>query len=303
MIKKRTLITSLIVLATSIIVSIFAFVPVNRIHSGYSKTWMSQVSDDAKIKEMSLPGSHDSGATHSIADVAGKCQDLDIKTQLNIGVRFLDLRIQLINDEFIITHAFVKQNLTLKEVLDDIDSFLNKNNEEFLLLSIKEEESSVDSSLNYNEALKRDLVKYDTISLDNILPTTLGEARGKAYVLSRSWCDFGVPCYSGWRDDTSFDMNDLYVQDNYNIQDVEEKKNNILDTIEYANNNPDKLVLNFTSCYLDPGFPPSYAGTTALAINPWLESNIKNSNSRLGILIIDFVTESLSKTIYMRNVQ
>ena len=48
---------------------------------------------------------------------------------------------------------------------------------------------------------------------------------------------------------------------------IDIKKQDILSTIKYSKENNDKLVLNFTSCYLDYGFPPTYAGTSARLIN------------------------------------
>ena len=302
--NKKIFISSIGIILASLLISIFALVPIDRHHDEYSKNWMSHVEDNTKIKDMSLPGTHDSGALHSIADVAGKCQDISIATQLDIGVRFLDLRLQLVNNEFVLVHSFVQQNLTFETVLNDLSTFIKENSSEFIIISIKEEAGSVNSNLWFDEALHRDLTKYsDVISLDNHLPETLGEARGKIFVLSRCSADFGIPAYYGWADDRSFTLDDMYIQDNYNIQDIEEKKNDILNTIEYANTNSDKLVLNFTSCYLDPGFPPSYAGTAALEINPWFESTIKNNNDKLGIIVADFITENLSKVIYMRNVK
>jgi hypothetical protein len=59
--------------------------------------------------------------------------------------------------------------------------------------------------------------------------------------------------------------------------------------------------LNFTSCYLDPAFPPTYAGTAALEINPWFLNVISDNNDKLGIVVADFITEELAKAIYMRN--
>ena len=161
-----------------------------------------------------------------------------------------------------------------------------------------------DSSLSYENALRRDLFLYnDVISFDNSLPETLKEARGKIFVLSRSCCEFGVPAYSGWADDTTFVLNDMYIQDNYNIQDIEEKKSDILSTIDFANQNSDKLVLNFTSCYLDTGFPPLYAGVAALEINRWFEDILDKDDRKVGIIVADFITESLSSKIYMRNLK
>ena len=301
--KNKTLIT-LIMIASTIVISIFAFVSFDRKYDEISTDWMSKVSDDVNILELSIPGTHDSGAQHSIADVAGKCQDLSISSQLEIGVRFLDIRLQLVNDEFRVVHSFVDQDLKFETVVEDLYSFIKNYSSEFLIISIKEDNSSVNSTISFDQALIKALKPYEDVFMlnESQLPKTLGEARSKIYILSRFSGDVGIPAYFGWNDDDSFELEDLYIQDNYNISDIEEKKTDILNTIKYANNNPNKLVINFTSCYLDPGIPPTYAGTTALAINPWLKEEIGKNNDKLGIMLIDFIDEELSKAIYMRNI-
>ena len=301
--KNKTLIT-LIMIASTIVISIFAFVSFDRKYDEISIDWMSKVGDDVNILDLSIPGTHDSGAQHSIADVAGKCQDLSISSQLEIGVRFLDIRLQLVNDEFRVVHSFVDQDLKFETVVKDLYSFIKNYNSEFLIISIKEDNSAVNSTISFDQALIKALKPYEDVFMlnESKLPKTLGDARSKIYILSRFSGDVGIPAYFGWNDDDSFELEDLYIQDNYNISDIEEKKTDILNTIKYANNNPNKLVINFTSCYLDPGFPPTYAGTTALAINPWLKEEISKNNDKLGIMLIDFIDEELSKAIYMRNI-
>lgn len=301
--KNKTLITLIMIIST-IVISIFAFVSFDRKYDEISIDWMSKVSDDVNILDLSIPGTHDSGAQHSIADVAGKCQDLSISSQLEIGVRFLDLRLQLVNDEFRVVHSFVDQDLKFETVVEDLYSFIKNYNSEFLIISIKEDNSGVNSTISFDQALIKALKPYEDVFMlnESKLPKTLGDARSKIYILSRFSGDVGIPAYFGWNDDDSFILDDLYIQDNYNISDIEEKKTDILNTIKYANNNPNKLVINFTSCYLDPGFPPTYAGTTALSINPWLKEEISKNNDKLGIMLIDFIDEELSKAIYMRNI-
>lgn len=301
---KNKILIALIMIVSTIIISIFAFVSFDRRYDEISIDWMSKVSDDVNILDLSIPGTHDSGAQHSIADVAGKCQDLSTSSQLEIGVRFLDLRLQLVNDEFRVVHSFVDQDLKFKTVVEYLYSFIKNYNSEFLIISIKEDNSAVNSTIAFDQALIKALKPYEDVFMlnESKLPKTLGEARSKIYILSRFSGDIGIPAYFGWNDDDSFELDDLYIQDNYNISDIEEKKTDILNTIKYANDNPNKLVINFTSCYLDPGFPPTYAGTTALAINPWLKDKISKNNDKLGIMLIDFIDEKLSKAIYMRNI-
>lgn len=299
--KMKKLLCSGGIILGSLILSTFAMIPMNYQFEGDLTNWMKKIDDNTLINDISLPGTHDSGATHSIFDVAGKCQDISIKSQLNIGVRFFDLRLQLIEDEFHIVHSFVKQNLKFNSVMEDLSEFIKKYSSEFIIISIKEEESSVNSTLSFQEAFERDIKKYeDIISLETKMPETIKDARGKIHLMSRFNVDYGIPAYFGWHDSTSFEMGDVYVQDNYCITDIDVKKNDILKAIEYSKTHSDKLVLNFTSCYLDNAFPPSYAGTTALSINPWLKEQLSNEKD-LGIMVCDFISDDLTKIIIERN--
>jgi 1-phosphatidylinositol phosphodiesterase len=300
--KKQSYILGLSISLLSVIISSFALLPINKSSSKSPDLWMQKVNDDFLINELSIPGTHDSGALHSIFDVSGKCQDINIKTQLNIGVRFFDLRLQLVNDEFKIVHSFVDQNLSFTSVMKDLSSFIRSNSSEFLIISLKKEESDVNSSKSFKDALLDELTNYDDVlCFDSLLPKTLKEARGKIYIIDRYDLSVGISAYSGWVDSSTFTINDLYVQDNYRIDNIDIKKQDILSTIKYSKENNDKLVLNFTSCYLDYGFPPTYAGTSARLINPWLKDQIKDTNDNLGIIVADFIDKELAESIYKRN--
>ena len=283
-----------------LIISLFSMIPLNSYSKKDVMPWMSYIHDDTKISDISIPGTHDSGATHSIFDVSGKCQDLSIKQQLRVGVRFFDLRLQLVNDEFKIVHSFVKQNLSFKKVMKDLSNFINENNSEFIIISLKKEASDKNSTLDFKDKLTSDLNEYkDVISFDKELPEYINDARGKIYIFDRYGLDYGIPL-SNWSDDTSFEVNNYYVQDNYCINDINEKKEDIIKAIEYKNSN-DNIVINFTSCYLANEFPPTYAGSSANKINPWFYEYINESNMKLGIVVMDFMTIDLAKAIYMRN--
>ena len=101
---KTKKVFALLVVTLSLIITIFAMVPINKNYK--VDPWMSKVNDSKLITEMSIPGTHDSGATHSFFDVAGKCQDLSIKSQLKIGVRFFDIRLQQVNNKLNVVHIF-----------------------------------------------------------------------------------------------------------------------------------------------------------------------------------------------------
>ena len=219
-----------------LIVSLFSMIPMNTYSKKDVMTWMSYIHDDTKISDISIPGTHDSGATHSIFDVAGKCQDLSIKQQLRVGVRFFDLRLKLVNNEFKIVHSFVDQRLSFKKVLKELSKFINENNSEFIIISIKKEADDKNSTLNFKDKLTSDLNEYqDIISFDRELPEYINDARGKIYIMDRYGLDYGIPL-NNWSDDTSFEVNNYYVQDNYCISDIEEKKEDIIKAIDYKKN-------------------------------------------------------------------
>lgn len=298
---NKKLINILIVLVLSTFMAFLAMIPVERIKTQKAYPWMSEVSDDYLINEMSIPGTHDSGATHSIFDVAGKCQDLSIKAQLNIGVRFFDLRLQLKNEQLEVVHSFVEQKVYFADVIEAMIDFIKEYDTEFLIISIKEEANVVNSSKTFLEVLEGYLTS-EVFDLSNQLPKTLKEARGKIYLLSRINVSYGIQAYEGWEDSTTFTLGDLYIQDNYCIDDIEVKKSDIITTLQHSNNNRKQLVLNFTSCYIDNAFPPTYAATAALKINPWFFDYLDENDGSVGIIIADFMTYELARKIYRRNI-
>ena len=298
--NKKTVIVGSVAILVSLLISLFAMIPINK--KVDVDPWMKKVSDDKLITTMSIPGTHDSGATHSIFDVAGKCQDINIKTQLNIGVRFFDIRLQQVNDNFNVVHSFVDQRTKFEKVLDDMASFVKKYPSEFLLVSIKEDASSKNSIRAFEDVLLENLNKHkDVISYDTTLPNTLKEARGKIFILSRYSSTIGIDAYIGWQDDASFAFNNLYVQDNYYIDNVNDKIDDIQNTLNIAKTNKDKLILNFTSCYLSYGFPPTYSVPPAKKINPWFIKQVSQNTDSLGIIVADFITYEMANVIYRRN--
>ena len=74
---KKKLIIGLTIMISIIMIAIIAVIPIERNDKTGAK-WMGEVEDSRLITDLSIPGTHDSGATHSIFDVAGKCQDTSI---------------------------------------------------------------------------------------------------------------------------------------------------------------------------------------------------------------------------------
>ena len=83
-----------------------------------------------------------------------QCQDTDIKTQLENGYCYLDIRLVLKNDNLILKHNFAKCKkersifstpLTLDDVLEDIYTFLDKHPSETVIFCAKKENRGIGS--------------------------------------------------------------------------------------------------------------------------------------------------------------
>lgn len=293
-------------------ISLFAMIPLSTTAStNRGSDWMKDIDNETSITSLSIPGSHDSGALHSIADLAGKCQDLSISDQLKAGARFFDIRLQQRNNELKIVHGIVDQSLSFANTLNDFDTFLLKHPNEMLIVSIKEESTAKNSDQSFDEALKKALDNHSSWNTSGNLPTSLGKARGQIFLISRyKDSSIGLKAYDGWLDPDSssitntFDISEsnLHVQDYYKVSNINNKQDEITNCFEYSKNNVNTLTLNFSSCYFVNAFPPAYAGTSAKIINNWLIDEIKEREN-LGIIISDFVTSSLCEAIYKRNMK
>ena len=289
-------------LILSAAVTVLALAPSDREvqdHSG----WMGMLPDETELTGMTIPGTHDSGALYSFAGVSGQCQSAAVGQQLKMGVRFLDIRLQLDHDELKVVHSFVDQKQSFREVLDTIAAFIRENPSEFLLVSLKEDNSPKASTVSFSVRLEEMFSGYaDVIVPDSGLPELLGDARGKIFLLSRyDNASVGIPAYHGWKDSASFALGSMYIQDHYEISGISEKQNDILAAMEEAALNEKTLVLNFTSCYFDHGFPPMSAAVPARTINPWLTEYCRTAESCRGIFICDYINSELASVLLERN--
>lgn len=259
--------------------------------------WMAELDDARELNSLAIPGTHDSGATHSIADLSGKCQSLAIDEQLTLGVRFFDVRLKLDHNELNVVHSFVDQDTRFDEVLADMVNYLTENPSEFIILSVKEDADPSSSDIDFSEKLESTLLACELVSRSTSLPKTVGDARGKIHIISR-YADstVGVPAYQGWADSTSFELDELYVQDHYQVDDAETKIADIETALDIGAKKEYGLVLNFASCYYPDAFPPTYAGLPAHVINPWLTDNLPEREV-CGVILCDFITAELCDAI------
>lgn len=153
--------------------------------------WMANVPDDTTLGHMSIPGTHDSCTytyPHNIKVGCVKTQNWNISTQLNNGIRFLDLRCCLYSDGVIwMYHGTESLKLTLTDVLAACATFLNDHPKETVLLSIKKENTGNHpaSDEDFIEAFNNNIRDYKTLFWNENKIPVLSELRGKLAVVSR----------------------------------------------------------------------------------------------------------------------
>ncbi len=101
--------------------------------------WMADLADATGVAELSIPGTHDSGALLEPYPGLAQAQHLAIADQLVAGVRYFDIRCRHFDDAFLIYHGAVDQEQTFDDVLATMTKFLAEHPGEALIVSIQEE--------------------------------------------------------------------------------------------------------------------------------------------------------------------
>lgn len=270
--------------------------------------WMKNVPNNTPLSQLSIPGTHDSGALHEGWPGTAKCQTLKIEQQLQIGVRFLDIRCRHFNNDFSIHHGPVYQHQNFSDVLKTCVQFLKENPSEVIVMSVKPEHTS----RNNNQLFYQRFNQYvneeanGIFYLEDRIPL-VSEVRGKIVLVRRFGApnELGIQARNGWRDNTTFTIqninNNVVVQDAYKVENFQNKWNLFLNTLNQARNNSNinNLYLNFLSGYKPIFFIPNITSVSNF-MNPSLKEHLRRSskNKSNGIVIVDFVDTELAKLIY-----
>ena len=156
--------------------------------------WMSFIKDEAKLTEVVIPGAHNAGS-YTMKKLA-KCQDDDLQTQFEYGIRQFCLRLsESRQGEIYLAHGITKGDL-FENALKSISKVLNSYPSEILLLDIREYQPQKFGpvTLKYkadvnkvNALLKKyiDPEKNAYYDFENISDVTLGDIRkaGKRFIL------------------------------------------------------------------------------------------------------------------------
>ncbi|MDI1230765.1 MAG: phosphatidylinositol-specific phospholipase C domain-containing protein [Methylobacter sp.] len=258
--------------------------------------WMTLLRDnsfkyDKPITELVIPGTHDSGAYEYAYTPMVRAQNLNIRGQLDAGVRALDIRCgATFFSGYNVFHGPIDLGMTVDSVIADIRSFLDDNPGEFVILMLKQEVGFTDISNAVNKIVNDGLGNKLWQKDDNRTkwPTT-EKCKGKAIVFSRfTIIDANHYSTAGWAGDfASKNLNvggnlSVEIQDLYNSPSVVNKKAAILalhnkGKIDYTGTT---LYLNFSSFVWKP-YEPLTIGPSQMT--PYL----MRLNKGAGVICVD----------------
>ncbi|MBV7515679.1 phosphatidylinositol-specific phospholipase C domain-containing protein [Pseudomonas sp. PDM25] len=147
--------------------------------------WMSRIGDGMNLSMMTILGTHNSCAFHEKAGI-GRCQHYSLTTQLNMGVRYLDIRCCVSGGVFLIHHGSIYEEMNFDDVMSECLGFLAAYPSETIFMRIKQEYSTVSnpefmSIFNGRyQHYQRSMLFLDTCHG----PGTMGKARGKITIIS-----------------------------------------------------------------------------------------------------------------------
>ncbi|PEE68562.1 phosphatidylinositol-specific phospholipase C [Bacillus thuringiensis] len=270
--------------------------------------WMSKIPDSKTLAQISIPGTHDSGAFKSGVIVWAKTQDQNFHQQLNHGVRFFDIRGRVTDDDTIVLHhGPIYLKVTLRQFINDAKDFLKSNPSETIIMSLKEEYEPMEgATYSFSETFE----KYyfgDSIFLKKGGNITLGDARGKIVLFRRFFGGKMTGGYSSmsWPDNRTFtsttnDNIKVSVQDEYSVGRKRKKEAiaNLLMEASRSHSLSNHIHINFTSLSADFNSPHYYA----TEMNPFAATDVRFYNvlypSKVGWVIMDYVSDEWSPLLY-----
>lgn len=270
--------------------------------------WMSSLADSNRLSQVTIPGTHDSGADlHTsrlwgIIDQFVICQDFRLANQLRLGVRWFDIRLRLFNGGLCVHHGAFYLHKNFDDLLQSALDFLQPGSPgagETVVFMIKQEYSGAGDrefgAAVYERLQARGLANF---YLENRVPT-LGEVRGKIVIVRRFdnglGVDFGMQF--DWDDNTkgasfSKDGIDVFVQDHYSLNTVPygEKIGEVENALSLARaeSDPLKFYLNYLSGQQDASLIP--IRTVAANIHPAIRDYLASRGAwrRCGVVMLDF---------------
>lgn len=277
---------------------------------------MTILPSETNPTSLSIPGTHDS-LTANITYPVYQTQNNNLRQQLHSGIRYFDVRARVVNNTLQIYHEDTPTGYSYTDVLLDLFTFLENNPGEAILMRLKEESASINSTIDFVTAFNNYRLN-DTITSPGCekhfwIPSTpgptsvptLGELRSKILILQNFGSD---PAEYGIKWESPL----LSIEDLYEIPDLaalDEKFEAIQEGIQAAGNGTEHEdgILYLSHLSASVGVLPieAAAGTmngSVVGMNDrtgeWLKSTYEGTT---GVVMIDFPGKGLVREILSRN--
>ncbi|XP_070554628.1 1-phosphatidylinositol phosphodiesterase-like [Ptychodera flava] len=255
---------------------------------------MSNLTDDMSLANLSIPGTHHTMTFRGHGGPLAQCQSWNLDTQLDAGIRFLDIRCRHFYDVLTIHNGVYYQHAIFIGVLRTVTSFLRRHPHEAVLMRVKKEHTEY-GDRSMEELFREAIGMFDSkfFWTINSMPN-LGEARGKIVFLD-DFADGRV----------GVKYSDAEIADDWEVPVLlpkeldakwESVKNNVNEASEDRSN---RMFLTYTSGSSNRVF--AYA--VADQINPKLFEFIINNPDRKkwGTVVMDFPGGPLVEKIILSN--
>ncbi len=291
-------------------------------------SWLKNISDDTFISDINLTGTHNSCAKFVRIKYITQCQNKSIKEQLNMGIRFLDIRLEKDGEALKAVHSIIdcckdkrqKEKLLLSDILSDCEEFLKENPSEFIVICAKKDDGK--SEKDTSNAFFKEISKNESIWYTKNTVPRLYDVRGKLVLFNRfvenrkskffndeKWglnaCEWD---HSGIVTDSPYSVlnfreakgkkktETLILQDKYKMGAKEKWEKAIFPTLN-ANFAKRDVVLNFFSTAQIYRSPKSCARYIFKRFN---ELSLQK-NKKIGWIILDYPTEDVIRKIVETN--
>ncbi|XP_070554618.1 1-phosphatidylinositol phosphodiesterase-like [Ptychodera flava] len=258
--------------------------------------WMSNLNDDISLASLSIPGTYNTMTYNGYGGHLAQCQSWTLGTQLEAGIRFLDIRCRHFRDGLLIHKGVYFQHLGLYDVLQDVTDFLKHHPREVVLMRVKKEHLDAINTRSMEETFRsRYISQFNSkyFWTTNRIPN-LGEARGKIVILD----DFA-------NGRVGVNYSDAEIADDREVfslqpREINAKWNSIRNNLNKASDDrSDQLFLTYTSGRGRMIFEYEVADL----INPKLMKFIKRNpgKKKWGTVVMDFPGGALVEKILMSN--
>ena len=262
------------------------------------ENWMNYLNPNTKLKDITMPGTHNSTAIYGLTFYKFKTnkipfaitQSWNLENQLKGGIRFFDLRLRVINNTLRAQHGPINEILTFDIILKTFYNFLLSYPSEFILMSIQKEYDDEKSNKTIDDLYKEYIINYKNviINFNNLLyKETVKNLREKIIFLNAFHKRLD-------RQSEFFVQNDWVVNYSSEIKKKNKKIKRLFNrAITYINDN--KLYINYLSGSSD------YLMVTPSKIAYNTNKEVFKYKGRLGIVACDFPGEGLIYHLICQN--